>query len=80
MTRRRADEAVADLAAARLIRYPHASLRPRVWELRDALTACDATPLALADVLDDPVLTTAGRGLAAVPEPTLGPERVRHLT
>jgi predicted nucleic acid-binding protein len=73
----RATEAVADLARVRLVRYPHAPLRARVWALRDALSAYDATYFALAEALGDAVLLTADRGLAIVAERALGPTRVR---
>jgi predicted nucleic acid-binding protein len=76
---RRATEAVSDLAGARLIRYPHAPLRERVWELRDNLTAYDATYLALAEAMDDPVLLTADAGLAARAIQSLGSDRVRQV-
>ncbi len=74
---RRATEAAADLASVRLVRYPHAPLRERVWALRDELTAYDATYLALAEALDDPLLVTSDRGLAARARGVLGGERVR---
>jgi predicted nucleic acid-binding protein len=73
----RAGEAAADLARVRLIRYPHAPLRERVWALRETLSAYDATYLALAEALDDPVLMTSDRGLAARAQASLGAERVR---
>ena len=79
ITRDRAEQALNHLAAMRLVRYPHAPLRARVWSLRDSLTAYDATYLALTEVLDDAVLMTADRGLAAVAEHVLGAARVRHL-
>jgi predicted nucleic acid-binding protein len=75
----RASEAATDLASARLIRYPHAPLRERVWALRHDLTAYDATYLALAETLDEPVLITADGGLAARARIALGDERVRHV-
>jgi predicted nucleic acid-binding protein len=75
----RASEAVADLANARLIRYPHAPLRDRVWELRHDLAAYDATYLALAEALDQPILLTGDRGLAARARLSLGGGRVRHV-
>jgi predicted nucleic acid-binding protein len=75
----RASEAATDLASARLIRYPHAPLRERVWALRHDLTAYDATYLALAETLDEPVLITADGGLAARARISLGDERVRHV-
>jgi predicted nucleic acid-binding protein len=40
-----------------LPRYPHAWPLPRVRELRDNLTAYDAVYVALAEVLDAPLLT-----------------------
>jgi predicted nucleic acid-binding protein len=74
---RRASEAAADLANTRLVRYPHAPLRPRVWQLRHNLTAHDAAYLALAEALDDPVLMTGDAGLAASTRQSLGDARVR---
>jgi predicted nucleic acid-binding protein len=75
----RAEEAVRDLASLRLVRYPHAPLRERVWRLRDELTAYDATYLALAEALEDPMLLTADGGLAEVARRTLGVAGVHHV-
>lgn len=75
----RATQAVTDLGNARLIRYPHAPLRDRVWELRAELTAYDAAYLALAEALEDPVLVTADAGLAARGRSSLGDKRVRQV-
>jgi predicted nucleic acid-binding protein len=50
-------EALADLAGLDIARYPHAPLLPRVWELRTAVTAYDAVYLALAEILEAPLLT-----------------------
>jgi predicted nucleic acid-binding protein len=75
----RAAEAVSDLADARLIRYPHAPLRGRVWDLRHNLTAYDATYLALAEALPDPTLLTADHGLATAARQSLGRSRVEML-
>ncbi|MDP1585148.1 MAG: type II toxin-antitoxin system VapC family toxin [Bradyrhizobium sp.] len=58
--------ALADLADFPLHRYPHDFLLPRVWELRNNLTAYDAIYVALAEVLDAPLLTHDQR-LAAAP-------------
>lgn len=49
----RAGEAVADLLDLPVERYPHGLLVPRVWELRDNMSAYDATYLALAEVQTD---------------------------
>ena len=58
--------ALADLADFPLRRYPHDFLLPRVWELRNNLTAYDAMYVALAEVLDAPLLTHDKR-LASAP-------------
>jgi predicted nucleic acid-binding protein len=49
--------ALADLADLPLRRYPHDFLLPRVWELRNNLTAYDAVYVALAEALDASLLT-----------------------
>lgn len=75
----RADAAIDDLSEARVIRYSHAPLRGRVWELRDALSSYDASYLALAEALDEPRLLTSDRGLARGAECSLGSDRVRLI-
>ena len=75
----RAAEAVADLGNTNLRRYPHAPFRERVWGLRGELTAYDATYLALAEALDDPLLFTGDAGLAIRARSSLGDESVRHI-
>lgn len=60
---RRAQQAVDDLLALELHRVPHTHLLPRVWELRDTLSAYDAAYVALAEHLAAP-LVTADRKLA----------------
>lgn len=75
----RADEAVADLADIRLVRWPHAPLRDRIWELRDQLSAYDAAYVALAEALRDSVLVTGDGGLASRAIALLGSGRVRHI-
>jgi predicted nucleic acid-binding protein len=57
--------ALADLADFPLRRYPHEFLLPRVWDLRNNLTAYDAVYVALAEVLDAPLLTRDQRLAAA---------------
>jgi predicted nucleic acid-binding protein len=58
--------ALGDLAALDIARYPHEPFLPRMWELRESITAYDAVYLALAEVLDAPLLTFDDR-LAASP-------------
>lgn len=53
----RALEAIADLDALPMTRYPHQPFLPRIWELRRAVTAYDAAYVALAEALDAPLLT-----------------------
>src|SRR3974390_991147 len=57
--------ALADLMDFPLRRYPHDFLLPRVWDLRNNLTAYDAVYVALAEALDAPLLTRARRLAAA---------------
>ncbi len=42
-------------------RYSHEDLVPRIWALRDTLSAYDATYVALAEVLHAPLFTCDGR-------------------
>jgi predicted nucleic acid-binding protein len=62
--RERCRMALDDLAEFPLRRYPHDVLLPRVWELRNNLTAYDAVYVALAEALDA-LLLTRDRRLAA---------------
>ncbi len=57
ITEHRAKELLDDLADLRLRRYPHDLLLPRVWELRATLSAYDAVYVALAELLDAPLLS-----------------------
>jgi predicted nucleic acid-binding protein len=57
--------ALADLADFPLRRYPHALFLKRVWELRQSFTAYDAVYVALAEMLDVPLLTRDQRLAAA---------------
>ncbi len=61
----RGSAALDDLAAFPMRRYPHDVLLPRVWELRNNLTAYDAVYVALAEALDSPLLTRDRRLAAA---------------
>ena len=49
--------ALDDLADFPLRRYPHNVFLPRIWDLRHNLTAYDAVYVALAEVLDAPLVT-----------------------
>ena len=62
---KRGREAIQDIASLSLRRYGHESLLPRVWEMRDNLSAYDAVYVALAQVLDAPLLTCDRRLAAA---------------
>ena len=57
--------ALADLADFPLHRYQHDFLLPRIWDLRNNLTAYDAAYVALAEALDAPLLTRDRRLAAA---------------
>ena len=52
-----AASALRDLRELDLERHAHEPLLPRVWELRRNLSAYDAIYVALAEVLDAPLLT-----------------------
>ena len=65
LTATRAREAFEDLAALPLQRYAHEVFLGRIWELRNNVTAYDAAYLALAEVLDAPLLTRDKRLAAA---------------
>lgn len=57
---RRSAQALADLAALPLRRVPHVPLLGRIWELRDNLSAYDASYVALAEALGTLLLTADG--------------------
>lgn len=56
-----AEAALQDLAELDIARYAHEPFLGRVWELRDNITAYDAVYLALAEILDAPLLTFDSR-------------------
>jgi predicted nucleic acid-binding protein len=62
----RGAEALSDVAQLRLRRYPHLPLLPRIWALRENLSAFDAAYVALAEALDAP-LVTSDAALARAP-------------
>ncbi len=57
----RAEVALADMANLRLDRYPHMELVPRVWELRNTVTAYDGAYVALAEALEATLVTRDAR-------------------
>ena len=62
----RGAEALDDLAAFPITRYPHQPLMARMWELRQNVTAYDAAYLALAEALAAPLVTRDAK-LASAP-------------
>ncbi len=60
MDRGRARQALLDLADLPLERYPHEPFLPRIWELRENLTAYDAAYVVLAEVLRAELVTMDG--------------------
>ncbi len=58
--------ALRDLADFPIARYPHEFLLPRIWAVRNNLTAYDAAYVTLAGVLDA-TLWTCDRKLAGAP-------------
>ncbi|GBD33464.1 MAG: ribonuclease VapC12 [Gemmatimonadales bacterium] len=58
---RRGRQVIEDLYAFPVRRYPHTPLLGRIWELRRNLTAYDAAYVALAEVLDAPLVTRDAR-------------------
>ncbi len=61
----RAETVREDLRDLAIVRYPHAMLLDRMWELRDNLTAYDAAFVALSEVLGAPLVTADARVAAA---------------
>lgn len=53
----RAQRALEDLVDLDVARHPHDLFLPRIWELRERVTAYDAAYLALAEALAAPLLT-----------------------
>jgi predicted nucleic acid-binding protein len=54
-------QALQDLADFPMDRHSHEMLLPRIWALRENLTAYDATYVALAELLGATLLTRDGR-------------------
>jgi predicted nucleic acid-binding protein len=57
--------ALSRLADLRLTRYPLTQMLPRIWEMRENVSAYDAAYVALAEALDAPLLTRDLRLAAA---------------
>jgi predicted nucleic acid-binding protein len=64
-----AERAFETWARLGMYRVPVVGLLERIWELRDSLSAYDATYVAVAETLDTPLLTADAR-LARAPGPT----------
>ena len=59
-------ELLEDLTTMSISRYAHTPMLPRIWELRDNVSAYDAAYIALAETLEAPLVTTDAR-LARAP-------------
>lgn len=61
LSARRAVAAIDDLALTPLLRHAVAPLVRRIWDLRRTHSSYDAAYVALAEVLEAPLVTTDGR-------------------
>jgi predicted nucleic acid-binding protein len=61
----RAEHVLIDLLDLRILHHPHSLLLPRIWQLRNNLSAYDAAYVALAERLDAALLTRDSRLAAA---------------
>jgi predicted nucleic acid-binding protein len=61
MTPARAAQALTDFESIEIARYAHDVLLTRIWQLRRNVSAYDAAYVALAEVLDAPLLTGDGK-------------------
>ena len=71
LTRRVAEHALHDLEALRISTVPYSDIGQRMWELRDNLTAYDASYVAVAELFDVELLTFDGR-IQRAPGPRCG--------
>jgi len=63
----RALEAIDDFLMLPIERYPHLLLLHRVWDLRENMTAYDASYVALAELLAVKLITTDARLAKSAP-------------
>ena len=71
-----AERALNSLAELDAVRYTHELLLPLIWRLRHNLTAYDAAFVALAAVLDAPLVTLDAR-IAQAPWPRLAGNEIQ---
>ena len=61
LPRERSEQALEDFGDLPINRYGHELLRPGIWRLRNNVTACDAAYIALAELLEAPIVTCGAK-------------------
>jgi predicted nucleic acid-binding protein len=61
LTRRQAENGLADFGDLDVVRYPMTALLDRIWRLKAVLTPYDAAYVTLGEALRAPLLTTDSR-------------------